>query len=452
MNGILFYKPRRLSVGLLLPVLVFGSLLQAAAQQQATVERDDGQAPGLTRVQATVPSGTRWYHSNASGMMLGSLPSQLAALRAEYALALSPVSRNQIPPMLLPYFVSSYSMELRTLFNEGEVTRKQWIFRDTRGTTRINASGTEGLFLEEHPQEGRGFIEVYNADHRLMEERLFQEGTESLSQFTYSRGMLIRAETWIREPVPETKEAPQGGPLGDRDAEDESEGDAVSLPVVPLPAAAAAPWGPGSPPDITDYYRYTRSASLRAIERVYHSGSSVGDTQRGAPQGEDTPGEDSSGEISRRRISFPSIGPIFPKEPEFENPGIAHSSEFLDDVVPPGGRVIYSTDNRGRVLSEKRLDEEGTLLGEMVNNWTGDRLESVFWKSGDDEWLIEYDYDERGNRIRERNYNNGVLERSVHTEGDREVEELFMNGRLILRATWEDGRKISEERIRGTGN
>jgi hypothetical protein len=168
---------------------------------------------------------------------------------------------------------------------------------------------------------------------------------------------------------------------------------------------------------------------LRAIERVYHSGFS------GA---------------SQRRIPFPSISPISPKEPEFENPGVAHSSEFLDEVIiPPGGRSIYSTDTRGRVLSEKRMDENGGLLGELVNTWVGDRLISVSWKSGDEEWLIEYEYDERGNRILERNFNRGVLERVVRSDENREVEELFMDGRLVLRATWEGGRKISEERIRG---
>jgi hypothetical protein len=37
-------------------------------------------------------------------------------------------------------------------------------------------------------------------------------------------------------------------------------------------------------------------------------------------------------------------------------------------------------------------------------------------------------------------------------DGSREVEELYMNGEVMLRALWEDGRKISEERVRrGSG-
>jgi hypothetical protein len=37
----------------------------------------------------------------------------------------------------------------------------------------------------------------------------------------------------------------------------------------------------------------------------------------------------------------------------------------------------------------------------------------------------------------------------IRTSGDREIEELYMDDRVILRAVWEKGRKISEERVRG---
>jgi hypothetical protein len=423
--------PKRLLLFLAAILLVLSGLLygqdsaqQVTAQQVAAQDNDDLDP---VRLRVTVPPNTRWYRSNASGMMLFHVPSQSAALRNEYALAVSLVSRNEIPPLLLQYFASAYSIELRTLFNNGEMIREQWIFRDSRGTTRLNASGTDGLFLEDGLEEGKGFIEIYNAGHTLTEERLFSQGSESLTHFTYTGNLLIRADTWIKEPPP-TELSPTE-PHPETAAETPEASDIEEALSDADSAASARPFGPGSPPDITDYYRYTRSASLRAIERVYHSGG-----------------------ISSRRIPFPSISPIFPKEPEFENPGVAHSSEFLDDVIdvpiPPGGRSIFSTDNRGRILSERRLDENGELLGELTNIWTGDRLISVSWKSGDDEWLIEYEYDEKGDRILERNFNRGLLERIVRSEGNREVEELYMTGRLILRAVYEDGRKISEERVR----
>jgi hypothetical protein len=88
------------------------------------------------------------------------------------------------------------------------------------------------------------------------------------------------------------------------------------------------------------------------------------------------------------------------------------------------------------------------MIGEMKNTWSQDRLLSVHWTSGDDDRLTEYEYDGGGDRILERNYSKGLLERIVKQEGDREVEEIYMNNRIILRAIWEDGRKISEERIR----
>jgi hypothetical protein len=136
----------------------------------------------------------------------------------------------------------------------------------------------------------------------------------------------------------------------------------------------------------------------------------------------------------------------------FVNPGIAYSPEFLQDViVPEGGRVIYTTDSRGRVLAEQRLDEAENVIAEIRNTWSADRLLSVRYTAGDDERLTEYEYDEDGSRTLERNYNNGALERVVRSDKEKDVEELFMNGELILRAVWEEGRKISEERVRPSG-
>jgi hypothetical protein len=133
----------------------------------------------------------------------------------------------------------------------------------------------------------------------------------------------------------------------------------------------------------------------------------------------------------------------------FVSPGIAYSSEFLQDViVNEGGRVIYTTDSRGRVLTEQRLDAEENVIAEIRNTWSADRLLSVSYTAGDDERLTEYEYDQDGSRTLERNYHQGALERVVRSDKERDVEELFMNGEMILRAVWEEGRKISEERVR----
>ena len=49
-----------------------------------------------------------------------------------------------------------------------------------------------------------------------------------------------------------------------------------------------------------------------------------------------------------------------------------------------------------------------------------------------------------------REINNDMLERIVRTEGIMETEELYLDGIIVLRALWEDGVKISEERVRGS--
>jgi hypothetical protein len=168
---------------------------------------------------------------------------------------------------------------------------------------------------------------------------------------------------------------------------------------------------------------------LRAIERLYHTAAA----------------EDTRNVL----IAFPSINPGFSRDVVFIDPGIAYSSEFLQDVITPaGGRIIYTTESRGRVLSEQRLDEEENVLAEIRNTWSGDRLSSVLYISDGDERLIEYEYGSDGSRTVERNYNKGALERVIRSEKGKDVEELYMNGELILRAVWEDGRKVSEERVR----
>jgi hypothetical protein len=75
----------------------------------------------------------------------------------------------------------------------------------------------------------------------------------------------------------------------------------------------------------------------------------------------------------------------------------------------------------------------------------------VAWSIGDDEGYTEYEYNKAGDRIEEKNYRNEVLERTVRKEGETEVEVLYMKEKPILRAVWEEGRKISEERISSLG-
>ena len=91
-----------------------------------------------------------WYRSNASGMALQQIPSRIAALRHEHALSVVAIPQGQLPGMLpellRPYYEGNLRVELRTLHENGEESRRQWIFRDARGINRVLAAGTGPLF------------------------------------------------------------------------------------------------------------------------------------------------------------------------------------------------------------------------------------------------------------------------------------------------------------------
>ncbi|MDR2150014.1 MAG: hypothetical protein LBO67_04200 [Spirochaetaceae bacterium] len=182
-------------------------------------------------------------------------------------------------------------------------------------------------------------------------------------------------------------------------------------------------------PLTTDYYRYSRSKALRYIERIYHT------------------------ELTQtQRLSFPYNGA--PPDHSFNSSIIMTDSNFLSDVlthVHAGGKNVYTKDEQGRILTETLYDAAGNNIGILENIWDGKRIKSMIFRSEADERLTDYEYDENGDRIAELNYNKGVLERTVRRQpgsADREIEELYYNGTVMIRAIWERGRKISEERLR----
>ncbi|MDR2258025.1 MAG: hypothetical protein LBE14_02625, partial [Treponema sp.] len=377
--------------------------------------------PGLAepRFEAPPPGPPRWFRSNAAGMALEETSSRFAALRNEYALVIDFFSPEELPDILASYYETPYRIEVHILYKNGEESRRQWIFRATGGTARLVAvfnqenpddpedDETSGDAAPEPDTDGagetaetageapagrapRGFIETYNQDGWITAERLLrEEGEEDITGFFYHNRRLIRAE------------------MGRKTRN--GEGETVT-------------------PVYTDFYRYNRAAALRAVERIYHEGAA------------------DAGPV---RLTFPHMILNAAADKDFISPGISYGSDFLEEQwAGDGYRVLYTTDERGRILTETRQDDTGATIGEQQNTWSGDRLTSVVLKTGDDERRTEYEYDSEGNRITERNYRNGVLERTVRGEGKREIEELYMNGVVILRAVWEDGRKISEERVR----
>ena len=353
-------------------------------------------------------------------MLLERLPSQARALQYEYHVSVRRMLPRELPVLLRPYHTPQFIIELHTLFEDGEEYRRQWIFRDGAGSVRLTASGRGGLFDEAITEgEGRtGFIEMRNAAGAIIWERRFYEDlSEWEFRFNYRNNILLSVESWFKEPpVPvivfsEIEEA-----IEELEENDEKNlRGALANIVMTQPVFIHAS---------TDHFRYSRFGSLRAIDRVIHKG-----------------GEE------RLRVAFPRIGPDILPDDGITVAGIGYTPGFLIPAFSGEIQISYTLDARARVLNEVWRDGEGNILGEMRYTWTDDRLVSILWRSPEEERLVKYEHNAAGDRIEERNYRQGVLERRVTTQGNRDTEEIFMDGRLILRVFWEDGLVVSEERI-----
>ena len=401
--------------------------------------------------QSPPPSGNavRWYRSNSSGVAIEFSPSRLAALRNEYCLSVERVRSGLLPDILVSYYDNDFSIELRMLYEKGEEIRRQWVFRDSRGLVRLTSSGSVGFFERKQPKNTvqnteqatdiektiTGFIEIRDKEGTITRELSFDEDlAEWEFLYSYKNEILISAETWYKEPPPkvhkdEEKQLDEAEQVNEVEVAEEFETTEEVMKIDEAPKNETLNTEDNFVRNFvllyTDYYYYSRPGSLRAIERF------ISEAAKG-----------------RNRIPFPRIGPGSSPAEEIVAPRIAYVPNFLSGVYDSKGeRVSYTIDSRGRIITETWKDDEGKVVGEVFNIWDGDRLASISWKAQDQVLLVEYEYDAEGNRMAERNLRQGVLERSVTTRGGREIEEIYVNGRLMLRAIWEKGLKISEERI-----
>ena len=377
------------------------------------------------------PGPPRWFRSNSGGMTLEEIPSRLAALRNQYALVIDYVPPDEVDDFrLIPFYREGYVIEIRILYYEKQESRRQWLFRDEEGVTRLNAvfmrrsggrPGEETVdeesteeesfvrnFIEEKFEEtplfdmadpqppaglpdkddalSVGFIEIFNENAKITEDHwLYDDGSEILTTYLYNEGLLIGAET--RETQPD--------------------GESRLLYI--------------------DSYRYNRSYSLRNVERVYHE----------------------SIQFDPVRLTFPGRVLDAASNRNFFNDKLPFGSDFMGSfLVGEGFRIVYETDYRGRILTQTMVDSKNVTLWEIKNTWSGDRIIAMVKKEGEDEKITEYEFDDVRNRLVQRDIHNGILERVVYIEGEKETEELYLDGVLVLRAYWEDGKKIREERVR----
>jgi len=462
-------------------LLIFAGIIALTQESEGDLpivdaenEFDEGEE-NLYPIERQTPEwvkGERWFRSNAGGMAIEEIPSRLTALRNEYALVIDIAEKEDLPEELLPFYDNSFFIEIRVLYKKRELSHTQWIFRDESGKTRLVAvfnekeieketqveTAKETLMeikeeipveiteeiptevtgeifaevTEEIPAEVNeemlaevneinekseeipdsaapaviiadntenkkggisGFIEVYDENSFLTAEYKFlQEGGRNRTDYDFKDGILLSSKYFLWEG-------------GDENGE---------YKIV-----------------YADYFRYNRSAFLRSVQRVFYKESEISSLNDPV------------------LITFPSGIMAAARNDYFI--GERHNSypDFFGEItVKEETKMIYSTDERGRILSQTFYDADDKIIWVIRNTWKDERIISTVKEEGDNISLAEFEYDSDGDRVVERNYVNGILERVVRTEGKTDIEELYLNGNVILQAVWEDGRKISETRMR----
>jgi hypothetical protein len=410
-----------------------------------------------------------WYLSNPSGLALERSPSKITALHADWSVSVEQAEESVVPDILRPYYETGFSIELRVLYNQGKPVRRQWIFR-SGSVTRLNASmpveerqETDGKTSEaeqsagDRPEDetGRAEAEVNQPEDETgrVEDEVNQpeDGTDSAeAEVNRPEDGTGRAEAEVNQ-LEDGTEQPEAE--ADRPKADRGEG---RLPFIEIYSpeylltelfqirASGERYSTryrysggvlvGSETRLdgellwSDEYRYTRNYKLRGVERRY---------------AEKEVAEESAGLVQLR---FPPRGLSF-ISPDSPYDYRLRTGALRDVFMTEAATVRYSTDGQGRVTYEEHFDKDGKQLASLTNEWSEERLLSVTWSSGGVSGKVEFDYTPDGENAAERNYRNGVLERKVTRDGNREIEELYRNGEPVLRAVWEDGRKITEERL-----
>jgi hypothetical protein len=359
-------------------------------------EPTDEAATGEDINEAVSPSVTLWYVSNEMGQALRNAYS-FTALREKYALSVMTVAGAFVPDEFRADYDAGWKTECRSLYEDGELLRTQWVFIDENGVTR---------FVSAKSPEGAGFTESYN-----------------------ERGLLMR-ESRFDAPVDASVAAPVAAPT--EEGNEEGEPAVTEVPPLVITYSYREDFLTGAQSDEwADVYRYARNNQIRVIERTYLE--TKAQTRVTLPR-------------TIKDLSFNETNGAF-----FVSPVTSYSSAFLQDVLlNTGTNTVYTLDDKGRILTETRHDAEGEISGTLTNVWDENRIRSVVWESEGDTRRVDYAFDEDGERVNEKNYRNGTLEREVVVSGGEEIETLFLRGEAVLRAVWQDGRKIEEKSLRVT--
>jgi len=394
--------------------------------------------------EAEIERHTRWFRSNAGGMAIEEMKSRYAALRCEYALAIDIARYDEIPEYILPFYQENFIPEIRILFKRGELRRTQWILRDNEKRTRVNA-----VFYNEAAEDDEDIEQIEDNNEYLTEsneeltrndEELAEssdQSTESIEQLAESlepeEEFLEIVRSYYKEGFVEIYDEKSSliseyrfFENGNRNKIDyEYNQDLIIVSTVMDWSAVTKRYSIA----YKDFYFYNRSLSLRSIERKFF---------KNIPIDDDT-----------ILITFPRRIMNILNDSFIESQKLNLYPEFFGNIlVQADTKIIYENDERGRVLKQTYYNENDEIVWVIENIWSNDRIVSTIKTEGDIELIAEYEYDSNGERTIERNLRNGMLERVVFTDDKTDIEELYFNNVLVLRAVWEDGRKISETRIR----
>ncbi|MDR0908902.1 MAG: hypothetical protein LBM77_03965 [Spirochaetaceae bacterium] len=326
-----------------------------------------------------------WYVSNAGGMAMEATE-RLVALRSQYALSVETVPYSTLPESLHTYYKNTNTIQLRSLYKDGEQTKTQWRLLDAQGKTLVAAILNEDLSIYN--------VEMYNSAGRLLEEHNFDTNAVDYAiKYHYKNDTLISADHLI------------DGVLNS-----------------------------------SDIYRYNRSKALRSVERKFVMAE---DAEKDA-----FPFSKSNFPILKPHPDFDEsfVTTTTPVHSSFLDAANAfdisgHSIEYKRDSR---GRILSETrkDKDGNITGTMTNVWEGDRISSIT--WLIPETE----ESAQDERISEYQYDSDGDRINLKEYHNGELEREVNKEGEQEIETLYIKGKPALKAVWEGGRKISEEQIK----
>ena len=379
----------------------------------------------------------RWFKSNSGGLAIKEIKSRIIALRNEYALSIESASPDEMPDYVHEFYKEEYRIERRTLYKNAKQNRVQWLFRDDNNKIKLiavifvsleekvvtvikrdteeeqaaeiaEAAESEGNedSNENTAKEGvvnvnetrvelierkTGFIEIYDSEANLLTEyTYYKNGDINRIDFEYNNNMLINAASFS--------------------SQQEDEGNYKKT--------------------FTDFYWYNRSLALRSIERIFHI-----DIQA------------KNDDITK--ISFPRNIRNMSNNDLLINERLNLYPAFFGEVYIEGdSKMVYDIDNRGRVLKQTLVSKEEEVIWTITNTWYNNRIILTEKIEGEIKLTAEYNYNSAGDKILEKNFNNGVLERTVVADGSLEIEELYFENVVILRAVWEEGIKISETRVK----